>query len=324
MNKKELEMLNEILRDYIYAEDFYIEDFLLVKKLSDFVLKNYIKIDYKQKYNNKIGINTSYNYTCDFLSSLSERYAEYFKKRWNKNIFILNKNSKNDIASTYYDEKIADTKIYIPVMNTIQDSYSIVHEIIHDMNLKGSIDNPYSFHILCESLSLLSEFLFEDYYSNDIKLSNDLYKNKREIFFAIIYKACTVDFEFFILNTYQNNGYISNSHIHDYVKNKPEYYQHNMYYALDNILVDQELRIDIEQRNIIGIFVASYMHDRIISSKKNIQEFIEFNDNINYMDLYDIFKYLDLEVKDMEFGELSNNSYKKLFKSYKNEIFRMR
>ena len=62
------------------------------------------------------------------------------------------------------------------------------------------------------------------------------------------------------------------------------------------------------------------MHQRILENPRKIEEFIKINDEINYMDFYDILKYLDLEIEDYEFGELKHESYKKLFKSYKKEL----
>ena len=212
----------------------------------------------------------------------------------------------------------------IPVTENISDAFAIVHEIIHDINLKDSFKNPESFHLLCESLSILSEFLFEDYLRNNQKIINDIYKDKREIFYAINTKACTVDFEHFLLERFLKKGFVCNYDINCYLKNKPKYIEENLTYIVDEIFEKEDLNIDREQRNIIGIFLASYMHDRILEKPKRIKEFIEINDFINEMNFYDIFKYLDLEIKDYGYGSLTEESYKKLFKSYKNEISRMK
>lgn len=324
MNNTELNLINKILEEYVTIEETYIEDFSMLKVLNDFVLENYIKIKRDQNYNNRVGLNNCYDISHDFLKTINPFYALYLEQRWKENKFLIYKNKKNSIALTYYDEKLCDSFISLPIKNDISDAFSIVHEIIHDMNLKNSLEDGYSFNVLCEALSILSEFLLEDYLKETLITSSDIYKDRREVFHAINYKACIVDFEYYLIDKFLKKGYICNYDIDKYLSTKPKYLKNFFSYILDDIINEKNLNIDIEQRSIIGIFFASYMHQRILKNPKRIEEFVNINDEINNMDFYDILKYLDLEIEDYEFGTLTNDSYKKLFKSYKKELINIK
>lgn len=320
MDNFEIKELNEIIEEYVTSEETYIEDFSMLKVLNDYVIENHIKIKRDQKYNNRVGINSSYKLSYEFLKTINPSYSSYLEQRWNKGIFTLIENPRNLIAYSYYDKQKKDNVISLPVKNDISDAFAIVHEIIHDMNLKESIDTSFSFHVFCESLSILSEFLLEDYLKEKLTTSSDIYKDRREVFHAINYKSYIVDFEYFIIDRFLKKGRILDYDITKYLNTKQKDLHQLFNYVLSDILDEKQLSIDIEQRNIFGIFFASYMHQRILENPRKIEEFIKINDEINYMDFYDILKYLDLEIEDYEFGELKHESYKKLFKSYKKEL----
>ena len=321
MEDKELKQLNILLNSYVSDESFLFEDFDIIKKLNDYIIEIPFLPDTIKK-DRTIRLNQSYGISCDFLKTIDQRYYRHLKNRWESGIFDFSFEKNPMCAETYYDEDKQSNVIYLPIKNTLEDSFSITHEIIHEMNL--SEDNfSFSFYVLCEALSVLSEFLQEDY------LNNTKYKgflrNKRDIFQAVInYKSKKVDIELYLLNKYTTNGYVTKYDIRDYIINKSKSDRELCNMFINNILYTDELSIDVEQRNIIGIFFASYMHDRILKDPKKINEFITINDNLNEMDLYDIFKLIDIDVYDEETGDLTNHSYQKLFKSYSNELSRIK
>lgn len=187
------------------------------------------------------------------------------------------------------------------------------------MNLKeATISENDSFYLLCEVFSIAIELLFEDY----LKKQNvsEFEKNKKGTFYAIYAKADIVDFEYYLLDKFFEKDYVSRKDIINYLEKYPKN-SALVGYLIDDILDNESLNLDFEQRYIFGIFLASYMHDRIIENPKKIQEFIELNDYLNSLEIYDIFKIIDLDFNhDSE--TLTPDSYKKLFKSYKNEMKR--
>lgn len=160
--------------------------------------------------------------------------------------------------------------------------------------------------------------LFEDY----LKKQNvsEFEKNKKETFYAIYTNSYIVDFEYYLLDKFFEKDYVCKKDIINYLEKHPKN-SALVGYLIDDILDNESLSLDYKQRYIFGIFLASYMHDRIIENPKKIQEFIELNDYLNSLEIYDIFKIIDLDFNhDSE--TLTPDSYKKLFKSYKNEMKR--
>ena len=317
MNNSELTDLNKLIHSYVCDDDFLFEDFDIVKKLNNHILINPYLSDCLTK-DKILRINNSYKISCAFLETIDIRYLKYLKDKWDSGIFDFNFKKTNICAETYYDEESQKNIISLPVKNTLEDSFTITHEIIHEMNLDN--DNfSFSFYVLCEALALLSEFLLEDYL-NKTQYKSFL-RNKRDIFQTIInFKAKSVDIELHLLDKYLKNGYISNSDIKNYIMDKPKPDRELYQMFINNILYMNELSIDVEQRNIIGVFFASYMHNRILEDSKKMGEFIFINDNINEMDLYDIFKTIGIKVCNEETGDLTDQSYQKLFKSYDKEL----
>ncbi|MCM1370616.1 MAG: hypothetical protein NC181_01820 [Clostridium sp.] len=325
MEKEELKQLNDLLEQaYFEIEELYLEDFKIFKTLNDYIIKNFIDINRIIKYDTRVGLSNSYKYAYDFFNSFNKEYANYLKENWNDE--IINKdfvkfNNSNNIAETYMENDKA--KIYLPFDKTLFDSYSIVHEIIHHMKIEEANKiGAYNFNILCESLSILSEMLFSDYLiKNNVPL-NLINKNKVALMRGIQDKSNIFDLDYYLLERYIYNGNISNYDISKYLNNSPISICKYFYYTLSEILDRGILSIFFESRYIIGVFIASYMHERIQENPKNIDEFIELNDNINKMDILDIFKYLELDVINDNNGfiDFSTETYQKLFKSYKKEF----
>lgn len=319
MNDKELELLNEILSTYKYDDpEMVMEDYEFLKTLNDYVVENTHEFNKEPVYLNRVGINNSYKYSYNFFKTINPIYAEYLEKRWNE-AFIFCENNLYGVSNTFYDQKCHDTRIKLFVRKNISDSYTIVHELIHDMNLKeATISENDSFYLLCEVFSIAIELLFEDY----LKKQNvsEFEKNKKGTFYAIYTNSYIVDFEYYLLDKFFEKDYVCKKDIINYLEKHPKN-SALVGYLIDDILDNESLSLDYEQRYIFGIFLASYMHDRIIENPKKIQEFIELNDYLNSLEIYDIFKIIDLDFNhDSE--SLTPDSYKKLFKSYKNEMKR--
>ncbi len=329
MNEKELTLFNSILDKSIEYDDFYIDGFMVLKKINDFILKYYQQPKLDQTYVNKIDIDESYKISHEFLSSIDYKYAYYLEKIWSDGKFIIS-NKKTilgievDSATSLFCEQTNSRKILIHKNNNIVDAFSIVHELIHDFYLKEKEEGNDTFHFLCEVPTILVEFLFEDYLKYKGLFLEDIGKNKRQIFSIISYKSIEIDFERFILEEYYNNGIVNNSVISSYLQNKTKHYKIYIDYIIDEILKNNTINIDMEARNILGVSFASYIHQKILDDSNSLNKLNYINENFDNVELEEMFEYLGFEIKDEETDDLTDESYKKIFKSYKRELKTLR
>ena len=329
MSEKELKELNEILGECIEYDDFYIDGFMVLKRINDFLLKYYQEPVIDQTYIHRVDINTSYKLAYDFLYTINPNYASYLKETWEDGRFIISDREMIEgimvqNATSIFYEKTNSRKILMHEHNNIVDAFSIVHELVHDVYLKDMEEGNETFHFFCEAIAFTSEFLFEDYLREKGLFLSDIGKNKKQMFSAINYKAFQVGFEHFLLSEYYKNSSINNLTIYSYLKGKPKHFKIYAEFVIDGILYTKQIGIDNEARNIIGIAFASYMHQRILDKPLRVNELIYINENFDNMDLQDIFKYLDLKIEDIETDDLTTDSYRKIFKFYKKEIKTLR
>lgn len=202
-------------------------------------------------------------------------------------------------------------KIYLPVNNTIEDSYDITHEIIHDMSLNGNISEAR--HIFCEVFSYFAEELQYEYlktYTN----ARDCDINHSNILACVTERNCILKYMQQFVGTYLNQGIITeNDLVNLYVQSE---YEQLFQYTIKEILENGAILFDYNQRYVIGIIFAYYMLDRVHTNKNNIQEFFDLNEVINAYDVVDFLHYLDLELTDSDIFDLTEESYRKLENSF--------
>lgn len=305
------DVISNITYNYIMdAEIESLDDIKFIKTLNNIVLSEKI-INFHYKYNHKISLKESDRLVENFMRSINNEYLEYYKKRKNENIFIFDYDLLEDYPYSTYNPLTNERTIYIPVYNNIEDSYSIVHELIHDINLDLTGDNI-ARYMFTESLSILGELLFEDFLKDK---SISQYKNPTNYsLYSVNKKAFEVDFNIKLLESYLNNNYLAKDSIINILKNYSSSQLKELNEILSRIVTYEELSYETECRYIIGFLIATYMYDRIKQNKNNIKEFFELNDMLANCETDDILDYLELDYNDYE---LTNDSYEKLRKSYK-------
>ena len=307
-------IISKATYDYIRDTEIdSLDDIKFVKTLNDIILSEKI-INFHYKYNHKVSLKESNKLVEEFMNSISNEYLEYYRKRKDENIFVYDYDLLEDYPYSSYDN-ISDKRIiYIPIYNNIEDSYSIVHELIHDMNLDLTGENI-ARYMFTESLSILGEMLFEDFLKNKHIVQ---YKNPTNYsLYSVNKKAFEVDFNIKLLESYLNNNYLAKDSIIKILKNYTSNQVEELNEVLSRIIENEELTYENESRYIIGFLIATYMYDRIRQNKNNINEFFELNDMLSSCETDDILNYLDLDYNDYE---LTNDSYKKLKMSYKNYL----
>ena len=311
MEKDSFQVLAEATKNYIIsAEVDDTSDVKMIKELSNIILREK-EINYRYKYNEKIDIKKTDKIVTSFLDFLNPYYKDYYNMRKQDGSFIFTyDNPENTPAYSAHDLE-GNRILYIPLTNTIEDSYAIVHELMHDLNLEVYIDSITRL-FYTEGLSLLSEFLLEFYLKNKhVKQFNNPNSNG---LYSLKTKAIEVDFNVKLIESYIQDGFIDRGSIIRILEDYPRNYVNDLEYILYKIIDKEELTLDDEQPYIIGGLIATYMYDRIMTNKNNILELFELNKMLNVYEFDQVLDYLDLDYTETD---LTENSYKILEDKYK-------
>lgn len=307
--------LEEIIQEYVFENDINsMEELQFVKTINDIVFHN-CNYDYDVKYRKKYSFNQIDNIVCEFLKDFDYDYFLYYELRKNDGTIVFDGKSKDSIPYSDYDYFNKKRTIYIPLTHTLEDAFSIIHELNHDRNVNELYENDTRM-IFTESLSILLEFLFEDYLRE--KKIVDYKVNNNYVLTAVDYKSLYIDFVLKLINIYINNRKINYTDLLDIIKDYNNKQRKDLNDILASIMKDESVDIDFEFRYVLGVLVATYLYHRIKNNKKNIQELFEMNDIINDYDYFQVFDYLDLEYDEDE--GLINHSYKKLENDYKKYV----
>lgn len=317
----DFDILNKILQEVIDEEPFFEEDYILIKKFCEIIRNAGLPL-FNTKYNSNMGINTSIMYSLDFLEKIDPRYSYNLERLINNNQLYLHA-GKNNYGLSQLIVEDGKSIINMYQRGTIEDSYTLTHENIHDTN--RDINNlTVTWHLMTETLSILSEMLQMEYFRNLSIIPKNYKLNEMDTLIALYIKACRLDFEIELLFAYNKYKYI-NKYIYNEILSK----YNNLYekseaavHILD-IIESGDLDYTSLQRDIVGGILSSYMFERIENSPSRIKEFVELNDNINYISFIDVLNYLDLDVINKEFVLLSNTSNNILNDSYKRRLKRV-
>lgn len=317
----DFDILNKILQEVIDEEPFFEEDYILIKKFCEIIRNAGLPL-FNTKYNSNMGINTSIMYSLDFLEKIDPRYSYNLERLINNNQLYLHA-GKNNYGLSQLIVEDGKSIINMYQRGTIEDSYTLTHENIHDTN--RDINNlTVTWHLMTETLSILSGMLQMEYFRNLSIIPKNYKLNEMDTLIALYIKACRLDFEIELLFAYNKYKYI-NKYIYNEILSK----YNNLYekseaavHILD-IIESGDLDYTSLQRDIVGGILSSYMFERIENSPSRIKEFVELNDNINYISFIDVLNYLDLDVINKEFVLLSNTSNNILNDSYKRRLKRV-
>lgn len=308
--------LEKYLKTYVENADVNsIDDLKFIKRLNDIIYYSGIK-NYSLKYKTKQDFKKINKLVLDFLEELNVFYKDYYQTRLLDGTFIFDTSKKDEPAYSDYDAETDTRIIYIALNNTVYDAFAIIHELFHDINIDIK-ESSFTRQVFTESLSFLAEFLLEDFLKNkDIK---DYQVNNNKNIKYIWYKSLEIDFNLQLISSYIEKRYLDEQIFNDIIKNYNKDEIEYIELVLEKMIDEEELTIDYEQGYIIGIFIATYMYDRIINNKKNIKEVFELNEMLKFYTIEQVFDYLGLDYDD---GDLTDKSYIKLKNSYKKYLKR--
>ena len=306
--------LNLILDSFVEEEPIDEDEFLFIKQLLDIVLDTKLPNN-RTKYHSKMRFGTSLNHSLNFLETLNPRYRANLESLFNNNqVTILKGNGLSQMTA-----KDGHSTMTFYQRGTVEDSYTLTHENIHDTN-RDLNRLTVNWHLMTEAFSILSELLQRDYFSRLDNCPQDYRLNELDTLNAVLIKACQLDFEINLLCTYLKYGQINDYLFTECLINKSPFY---IRWALDDFnssIKQGDFNFSLLQRNIIGGIISSHMYERIKNKPSLIREFTDLNDSSNDMAFIDTLHYLDLDVVDSQTFELSQDSVKTLTYAYKNRV----
>lgn len=314
----ELDILIDAVESYVELVEISSVDYIMLMfKATDIILKER-DFHFIAKYKNKYSLSKCNDLVEEFLLSLNPEYLDYYRMRKDDGTIHFDYSSSDKPPYSCYDYENNRRCIYIPVTNTIEDAFNIVHELFHDINMGEDEDeDSYGRYFFTECLSYLGEILFSDFlFSKNVTdaksvITNDLYYFRK--------KALEVNFNLRLIGEYLFNGYLDRSSIADIILSYPKKYFDDVMEIVYIICNEEELTLEDEETYVLSSLVATYMYDRIKKNRKYISELFDLNEVLNDYSLLQVLDYLDLDHDDFT---LTDESYSVLHSKYKKFIKR--
>lgn len=307
-----LTKINKLIKEYIIELNPDETDFNFISSLVDIVINTRSKAT-RQTYRSVYRLSDSLISSKKFLSSLDPSYGDLLLKLLkSEELELVKVTGRNDYiaSSTILDSGLHH--IFLPYNETIEDSYTIVHEVLHDSNV--SLELTESRFLFTEAISILGEMLFEDYYSST--KPKEYLKNGKDLLYAILNKAVSLHIQIELIKLYLRYGEVNKSNIKeigviDSLKPFINMYL-NYYSKLD------ELPFDNDQRHLIGFLFASHMHD----SGYGANYLRDINRVINDVSFDDILSSIGIHTTNSDGYDLDNASKKILKKTYEKAVIK--
>lgn len=308
-----MDNFNNILLKYILNTELYdISYYSSISRMSRIILNSRVP-NFRDKIKNRFGITNSYKLAYEFFYSLDPAYASYFVERANSSDIILNYFKKNNQTAFSYLDDAGNKKIYLPYGRDICDCFTLVHEVLHDMNLDSN-NISITRSLFTEYISIYGEMLLSDFISK--KYGVDFSINSKFTFNGCYIKAISVDFQLSLLKKMLDKGYVNDYDVANIINQYNPFYRSYLLKNYKTIFDNSDLSIEFESRYVIAVLLSCYTKDLVKNKRYNTDMYKFLNENINYLYPEEFYSMLDLDVVDEYTLDLSEDSYKKLKKSY--------
>lgn len=308
--------LIKIVEDYIYKNGVdSFEGFNMSFHCSE-VLLNEKHFKYNYKYKKKYDFKRIDSLVESFLEDLNPNYLDYYRLRKEDGTFIFNFDDKTGFGYSTFNDDTNKREIYVGMTGHIEDAFTIVHELFHDINMNGEYDS-YGRYFFTECLSMVGEFLFSDYL-----VDKNIVEQKNVIQMCLYYlrgKALEVNFNLRLIQEYFERGYLDDSVVKDIIDSYPLEYKKDILQIALLICELEWVTLEDEQVYILSCLCATYMYDRIKSDKKYLNELFDLNQILNDLELSQVLNYLDIEYGAFD---LTDESYSILRDKYRKFIKR--
>lgn len=309
-----LEKLNKILDSFVSEEPIDEGEFLFIRQLLDIVLDTRLPKN-RTKYHSKMRFSSCLKHSLNFLETLDPSYRANLESLFSNNQVTILKG--NELSQMTVENGRSIMTFY--QRGTIEDSYTLTHENIHDTN-RDLNHVTVNWHLMTEGFSILAELLQRDYFGRLPNTPRDYRLNELDTLFAIYIKACQLDLEINLICKYLIYGEINDYLFEECLEGKNEFYAKWALADISDSLKQGDINFSPLQRNIIGGIISSHMYARIKDKPSRISEFVELNNHVNDISFLDTLHFLDLDVVDKQTFELSDESVKTLTYNYKNRV----
>lgn len=335
LDKENLEKLNDILNQFValhFVKEEGIDLSLIdyTEQLLGVFDRNMLTFCVRS-YKHKVPIKKSIENALLFLGNLDNEYGEYLEKRLNDGTFnfillddAVEQNIELDSYSTYEDGKRSINIIY---ENNFGDTYTIIHEILHDMNLLIPEDcneeNEWFYEtrdVFTEMISFLGTCVAKQYFEKNLKNTKELDIDLSDDYNGLYNKRFEMEFAIYLIKKFCKNGCVTNYDIYSDVSLENAKYQKIISDYLEMVLKNEDLFLFYNERYLTGIMITDY----ILNNYKKPEVILkELNVLISSKLLTDIFDYLDLEVeldKERNLIRINKDSLKKIEDSFKQQV----
>lgn len=332
-NKNIYDNIIEKIYQFIYFDDIdndYItlEQLILAEKFCNIILYNF---DFKNycddpKFKKKVSKESSIERSKEFLNVLSSEYGK--KLIQNIDDKVMKFYNFGELFTGYASYIGGVKKIGVPLRNDYSDAFVITHEQIHDTTMH-SADLSATWSYFSETPTMLSELLQADYMQKAGFDQREINKYKKFSLSGYVYRALMLKVQINLLKEILISGYID---AHTVRKILGEIYEichdEDLTYdafdeSIDKLFHEEEIFYFFDLRYVIGGVLSSYLHDKIIENNDLVKSFTEYNETFSNLDIQGVFESIDIEFSEENVLDLSEETYKKLEKSYKNELKRV-
>ena len=259
--------------------------------------------------------NESIKLAKEFLTELGPKYIDSFTKCEEENTFstvtynFCIKNNIIPMSHSYYGE---DKKSHINLLAYFDatDTYTLIHEVVHVTNqykkplYRNDVvdDNEYQYYtwnLFTEALSDLACHIATKYFEINHPEEKDLQKNNYREIRGHRQINKQVAFMLDLLDLYLANGQITAKDLVTLLSDSDNEYVIASTEEIKNLYSIGEFEIIYKLSYLLGELIAEY-----IVENNTYQESINILNDMNEMITYDrienIFKYLDIDVKEID------------------------
>lgn len=312
------EELNKNIEYLLTKEDiYYVKMFNLFDEIANdylLLLQNYIDIlDINEDFEENLSYTEILKQVCLFYKKNNPQYYNLLKIAYKKK--FINIDIKNQ-DEAYCDLKKGHGFINWPLTFSIDDSFCLVHEFSHYLNLNQKVSLAREY--LTEALSILNEFLLHDYLEQK-NYSNKEYMKVKILKFVLGYdNAYSLYKNSDIIDIYLKYGKIDENNIYNYYNNS------NLRNELEfkcSIYSEGELPFFQNKKYLFGVVLACDMHQQLLNNHDYINKIIYLMNNINDLQLKDCFNILNINFT-FNKGNffIERNHYKRIMDNFEFEF----
>ncbi len=318
---KQLEQLNEfILEYYKYLTENYIE---FLENLKFFNSLNLIYKRIYEKFN--LDGDKSFNYTKETMISTLTLVKKYFHDTYNGiydeeiekmitdgtiEMYYANQ-EENELWQTEEGSQciLSDSghaSVKLICYGVIENGLDMAHEIRHKLNAPENGFRNFTSDMITEALSEFEERKYLDYIEN-IYPKKEIMFIRKSLLYILYCRSNNFDFVSNLVLIYENLGKINLENCVMFTKKDPKEFEG---FYEENIKKGAKLIIEKQILYILGIIVASYMHQKVIENPDFVSKIIEFNERLKKNpeietigEFLDFFKIIGLDINDEDMLE---------------------